>query len=104
MRPLIDAESALSGINDKIQESQEKQKTLANDEARDRDNLTALKGNDAGKRFVDELNQTEDALQAARKDQADLEKQRDAAQAQVEDMIAKLQFDADLNIVTSGTR
>ena len=104
LRPLIDAESALSGINDKIQESQEKQKTLANDEARDRDNLTALKGNDAGKRFVDELNQTEDALQTARKDQADLEKQRDAAQAQVEDMIAKLQFDADLNIVTSGTR
>jgi hypothetical protein len=104
LRPLIDAESALSGINSKIQESQEKQKTLANDEARDRDNLTALKGNDAAKRFVDELNQAEDAIQTARKDEADLEKQRDAAQAQVEDIIAKLQFDTDLDIVTTGTR
>jgi len=104
LRPLIDAESALSGINDRIQESQEKQKTLADDETRDRDNLTALKGNDAAKRFVDELNQAEDALQTARKDEAELEKQRDAAQAQVEDIIAKLQFETDLDIATSGTR
>ena len=103
LRPLIDAESALSGINGKIQESQGKQKTLADDEARDRDNLTALKGNDAAKRFVDELNQTEDALQTARKDEADLEKQRDAAQAKVEDIIAKLQFETDLDIATSST-
>ena len=102
LRPLIDAESALNVIDGKIQESEEKQKTLADDEARDRDNLTALKGNDAAKRFVDELNQTEDALQTARKDQADLEKQRDAAQAHVEDIIAKLQFETDLDIVTSS--
>jgi hypothetical protein len=104
LRPLIDAESTLSGINGKIQESQGKQKTLADDEARDRDNLTALKGNDAAKRFVDELNQSEDALQTARKDEADLEMQRNAADAQVEDIIAKLQFETDLDIVTSGAR
>ncbi len=104
LRPLIDAETALSGINSKIQENEQKQKTLADDEARDRDNLTALKGNEAAKRFVDELNQAEDALQTARKDQADLEKQRDVAQVQVEDIIAKLQFETDLDIVTSGTR
>jgi hypothetical protein len=104
LSPLIDAETALSGINSKIQESQEKPKTLADDEARDRDNLTALKGNEAAKRFVDELNQAEDELQTARKGQQDLEKQRDAAQVQVEDIIAKLQFETDLDIVTSGTR
>lgn len=104
LRPLIDAEAALSGINSKIQENAKKQATLANDEGRDRDNLTALKGNDAAKRFVEELNQAEDDLQTARKEQQDLEKQRDAAQEQVEDIIAKLQFDTDLDIVTSSAR
>jgi hypothetical protein len=104
LKPLIDAETALSALNGKLEENDQKQKSLADDEARDRDNLTALKGNDAAKRFVDELNQAEDAIQTARKDQADLEKQRDAAQAQVEDIIAKLQFDTDLDIVTSGAR
>jgi hypothetical protein len=80
LKPLIDAETALSALNGKLEENDQKQKSLADDEARDRDNLTALKGNDAAKRFVDELNQAEDAIQTARKDQADLEKQRDAAQ------------------------
>jgi len=102
--PLINAQSALNDIEGKLQDNAKKQTALAADEARDRDNLTALKGNDAAKRFVDELNQSEDSLQTARKDQADLEKQRDAANAQVEDIIAKLQFETDLDIVTSGTR
>ncbi len=96
LKPLIDAETALNGLNDKLDENGQKQKALADDEARDRDNLTALKGNDAAKRFVDELNQAEDAIQTARKDEADLEKQRDAARAQLESMIAKMSFDADL--------
>jgi hypothetical protein len=102
LRPLIDAETALNGINTKLQENAKKQATLANDEGRDRDNLTALRGNDAAKRFVEELNQAEDELQAARKDQADLEKQRDTAQAQLDDVIAKLAFDTDLDVVTSS--
>ena len=33
----------------KLDENEQKQKTLADDESRDRDNLTALKGNDAAK-------------------------------------------------------
>jgi hypothetical protein len=40
--------------------------------ARDRENLTALKGNDAAKRFVGELNSAEGQLQTARKQIADL--------------------------------
>jgi hypothetical protein len=104
LRPAINAEAALADMNRKLEEIDEKQKTLADDETRDRDNLTALKGNDAGRRFVDELNQAEDALQAARKDQADLEKQRDAAQAQLDAMVARLAFDTDLDVVTSTTK
>ena len=96
LKPLIDAETALNGLNGKLDENDQKQKALADDEARDRENVTALKGNDAAKRFVDELNQAEDQLQAARKEQADLEQQRDTARAQLESMIAKMSFDADL--------
>jgi hypothetical protein len=96
LKPLIDAETALSALTDKLTDNDQKQKTLTDDETRDRDNVTALKGNDAAKRFVDELNQAEDQLQAARKEQADLEQQRDAARAKLEDLIAKMSFDADV--------
>lgn len=96
LKPLIDAETALFALNDKLDQNDQKQKTLTDDEARDRDNVTALKGSDAGKRFVDELNQAEDQLQAARKEQADLEQQIAAARAQLENLIAKMSFDADV--------
>jgi predicted nucleic acid-binding Zn-ribbon protein len=99
LRPVIAAEGALETVNDKLDEVDQKQTKLTEDETRDRENLTALKGNDAAKRFVDELNQAEDALQAAKKEQADLMAQRDAAQAKLDDLIAKLEFDTDLDFV-----
>jgi hypothetical protein len=96
LRPLIDAETALSALNAKIVENEEKEKTLAADEARDRENLTALKGNDAAKRFVEELNRAEDQLQAARKQAADLEQQKNAAVEKLNALIAGLSFDWDV--------
>jgi len=102
LRPPIDAETALADVNRKIQENAEKQKALADDEARDRDNLTALKGNDAAKRFVEELNRAEDAIDAARKAQADLELQRTAARTHLEELIAGLSFDTDVSVVTKS--
>jgi hypothetical protein len=104
LRPLIDAETALNNLNRKIQESEQKEKTLADDEARARENLTALKGNDAGKRFVAELNQAEDEIGAARKERAELEKEREAARSRVDGIIAQLSFDADLDVVTESTQ
>jgi hypothetical protein len=96
LKPLIDAETALFALNDKLAENDQKQKTLTDDEARDRDNVTALKGSDAGKRFVDELNQAEDQLQTARKEETDLEQQIAAAHAQLESLIEKMSFEADV--------
>ena len=104
LKPLIDAEAVLTGLNGKIQEVVQKQKTLSEDEARDRENLNALKGNETARRFVDELNQAEDTIAAARKDQQDLEKQRDAAQAQLEAIIAQLSFDTDLDVTTQSAQ
>ena len=96
LRPLIDAETALNGLNTKIKELEQKEKTLSADEARARDNLTALKGNDAAKRFVEELNNAEDQLQAARKQVADLEQQKNAAVEKFNALIAGLSFDWDV--------
>ena len=96
LRPLIDAETALSGLNSKIEEIERKEKTLSADEDRARANLTALKGNDAAKRFVEELNSAEDQLQAARKQVADLEQQKNAAVEKLNALIAGLSFDWDV--------
>jgi hypothetical protein len=103
LKPAIDAQTALAGLNGKIDEITAKQKTLADDEDRYRENLKALKDSATAKRFVDELNQAEDAIEAARKGQTDLEKQRDAAQAQLDSIIARLSFDTDLDVVLSKT-
>jgi chromosome segregation ATPase len=96
LRPLIDAETALSSLNAKIEEIERKEKTLSADEDRARANLTALKGNDAAKRFVEELNSAEDQLQAARKQVADLEQQKIAAVEKLNSLIAGLSFDWDV--------
>jgi hypothetical protein len=103
LKPAIDAQTALFDLNRKIEEITENQKTLADDENRYRENLKALKDSATAKRFVDELNQAEDAIEAARKEQADLEKQRDQAQAHLDIVIAKLSFDTDLDVVLSKT-
>jgi hypothetical protein len=96
LRPLIDAEMALSGLNTKIKELEQKEKTLSADEDRARANLTALKGNDAARRFVEELNSAEDQLQAARKQVADLEQQKSVAVEKLNALIAGLSFEWDV--------
>jgi Domain of unknown function (DUF4139) len=103
LKPAMDAETALVDVNRKIDENADHQKTLADDENRYRENLKALKDNTTAKRFVDELNQAEDAIDAARKEETDLEKQRDTAQAHLDDVISKLSFDTDLDVVLSKT-
>jgi hypothetical protein len=96
LKPVIDAQTALADLDRRIAESKKTEKTAAADEARDRDNLTALKGNDAAKRFVDELNRAEDQLQATRKQTADLEEQKKAAVEKLNALIAGISFDWDV--------
>jgi hypothetical protein len=93
LKPVIDAQSALADLGRRIKESKKVEESAAADEARDRENLTALKGNDAAKRFVDELNRAEDLLQATRKQTADLEEQKKAAVEKLNEMISQISFD-----------
>ncbi|MGA9667887.1 MAG: DUF4139 domain-containing protein [Terracidiphilus sp.] len=96
LKPVIDAQTALAELDHRIDESKKTEATAAADEARDRDNLTALKGNDAARRFVDELNRAEDQLQATRKQTADLQQQKQAAVDKLNALIAGLSFDWDV--------
>jgi hypothetical protein len=93
LKPVIDAQTALADLDRRIDESKKAEQTASADEARDRENLTALKGNDAAKRFVDELNHAEDQLQATRKQTKDLEQQKQSAVDKLNALIANLSFD-----------
>jgi len=93
LKPVIDAQGALTDLDRRIEDSKKTEETTAADEARDRENLTALKGNDAAKRFVEELNRAEDQLQATRKQTADLETQKKAAEEKLNDLISGISFD-----------
>ena len=96
LNPIIDAQVKLTDLQHQIEESKKQEQTAAADEARDRENLTALKGNDAARRFVDELNHAEDLLQATRKHIADLEQQKSAAIDKLNAQISGLSFDWDV--------
>jgi hypothetical protein len=95
MQPVIDAQVRIAALEHSIDQSKQTEETAAADEARDRDNLTALKGNDAARRFVDELNRAEDLLQSTRKQTADLEQQKAEAIDKLNDLISHLSFDWD---------
>jgi hypothetical protein len=96
LKPVIDAQEALVDLDRRIRESKKTEEAAATDEARVRENLTALKGNDAAKRFVDELNRAEDLLQATRKQTADLEGQKKDATEKLNGLIARISFDWDV--------
>jgi hypothetical protein len=96
IQPVIDAGTAVGLLDFKIAEAEKTAETATVDESRDRENLTALKGNDAAKRFVDELNHAEDQLQATREQIADLEQQKQAALAKLNALIASISFNWDV--------
>jgi hypothetical protein len=95
LKPILDAQAKLADLDQSLAEAKTQEETAAKDEARDRENLTALKGNDAARRFVEELNRAEDQLQSTRKHTADLEQQKAAAVENLRAQINALNFDWD---------
>jgi hypothetical protein len=93
LQPVLDAQDVLADINEQIAKAKKAEETAAADEARYRENVTALKGSDGAKRFVDELNHAEDQLQAMRKQIADLEAQKAAATDKLDQVISGLSYD-----------
>lgn len=95
LKPVLDAQAKLADLDQSIAESKQQEQTAAADEARCRDNLTALKDNEAAHRFVDELNRAEDLLQSTRKHIADLDQQKNAAVENLRNVINGLSYDWD---------
>jgi hypothetical protein len=98
LKQIIDAQGKLADLDTAIADSKQQEQTAAADEARCRENLTALKGNDAARRFVDELNHAEDQLQSTRKHTADLEQQKTTAVENLRAQINALNYDWDATI------
>jgi hypothetical protein len=96
LKPIIEAQARLADLEQAIADAKKQEETAAADESRDRENLTALKGNDAARRFVDELNHAEDTLQSTRKHTADLEQQKATAVENLRAQINALNYDWDV--------
>lgn len=97
LKPVMDAQNVVAGVERKIQESKAGEEEASKDEARMRENLTALKANDAAsRRFVDELNKAEDTLQAAQKQTRALEQQKKDAVEKLQALISDLSYEWDV--------
>lgn len=96
LEPVIEAEGVIADLDQRLAKLRKAEATATGDEARARENLTALKGNDAAKRFVDELNRAEDTLQATRKEIADVTAQRQAAIDKFNQLTGTLSYDWDV--------
>ncbi len=99
LKPVIDAQQALAEIDRQIAEARKTEQAAMADEARDRENLIALKGNDAAKRFVDELSRAEDQLQTTRKQIEELKQKKIAASDKLNELISQASFDWDVKAV-----
>ncbi len=66
LKPLIADIQAIADDKTHLEDLQKQREALTTEETRTRENLTALKGNEGAKRFVDALNRSEDALEQNR--------------------------------------
>jgi len=90
----------VAGLDTQIQARAAETKRIFDDQQRLRENMKALKGSPEEKallqRYTKELDDQENRLDAIRKETADLEQKRQAAQADLNRMIGELQFDTTL--------
>jgi hypothetical protein len=93
LKPIYMAQHQINEMKAQLRDLDQKTTELAGDETRARENLTALKGNDAGKRFVEELNRAEDDLQQTRKQSADLKGKEKAAIESLRQTLLTLELD-----------
>jgi hypothetical protein len=93
LKPIYMAQYQINEMKAQLRDLDQKTTELAGDETRARENLTALKGNDAGKRFVEELNRAEDGLQQTRKQSAELKEKEKAAVESLRQTLLTLELD-----------
>jgi hypothetical protein len=100
LAPVLAARTKVHDLDTQIDAKQKDIDRLAEDQKRLHDNLAGLKDSPEeralARRYAGEMNTDEDQLQSLRKDQADLEQQRKAAQQALDDAIRHLDMDEDV--------
>jgi hypothetical protein len=100
LRVVLMKKSALATIDRQIHSREEQEKTIAEDQARLRENLKALKGSaeerELVQRYTHQLNAQEDSLDRFKKELGDLRTQREAAQADLNKTIGDMKLDVTI--------
>jgi len=100
LAPVLDARAKLHNLDALITAKQKDIDRVEADSTRLHTNIQGLKDSEEeralARRYAGELNSDEDQLQALRKDRADLEQQREAAQQALNDAIRNLSLDLDV--------
>jgi hypothetical protein len=98
LQPVLDAQRALTDLNNQDSNITDQLDSLDTEEQRQRANIDALKNVDhvTQKRFVDELSRIEDQILALQKQQKALAAKIDAAEQDVANKAAALQFEQAL--------
>jgi len=93
LQPIITAQKSIQDMNRQLKDLEAKAATLTTDEARARENLTALKGGEGSKRFADLLNRTEDAIESNRQQTASLTDKRKATVDSLQQLLTTYSLD-----------
>jgi hypothetical protein len=99
-RTIIEQKAKVAALEDESTKRDDESKAIYDDQQRIRENLKALKGSaeerSLTERYTKQLDDQENRLQALQRESADLEKQHDDAQAELDKMIDSLTMDASI--------
>ncbi len=100
LRRIVAQKNDVAGLDGMIAGRRAQVTSISEDQQRVRENMKALKGSSEEKalveRYVRELNEQEDRVQALRREISDLQQKRDTAQISLNGMIEALQMEATL--------
>jgi len=100
LRRIVAQKNDIAGLDGMIAGRRAQVSSISDDQQRVRENMKALKGSAEEKalveRYVRELNEQEDRVQALRREISDLQQKRDTAQITLNGMIEALQMEATL--------
>ena len=100
LRKIIDQKIRVSALEDEQTKREDESKSIYDDQQRIRENLKALKGSPEERaltqRYTKQLDDQENRLQALQKESAEIEKQHDAAQAELDKITESLTMDATI--------
>jgi hypothetical protein len=100
LRRIIEQKAKVATLEEESTKRDDESKSIYDDQQRIRENLKALKGSQEERaltqRYTKQLDDQENRLQALQRESADLDKEHDAAQAELDKMIDSLTMDATI--------